>query len=139
MIVCIMKKKTYGIVIVVAVILIILAVFVFLRWQEDTWIRSSTGEWVKHGEPSKIPEKVEIQQEALAEAESLYLTFKENTEKFSSDCLGTTSNGYAVDMVHVPRTGEDELEKNQCPDFLLGEVDNFIEVDKNGTIVRIVD
>jgi len=134
-----MKKKTYGIVVAVAVIVILVGVFVFLRWQEDTWIRSSTGEWVKHGEPSKIPEKVEIQQEALAEAESLYLTFKENTEKFSSDCLGTTSNGYAVDMVHVPRTGEDDLEKNQCLDYLSGEVDKFIEVDKEGNIVRVVD
>ena len=56
--------------------------------------------------------------------------------KFSSQCLGVVGD-YAVDIVHVPRTEEDNKIENQCEDFRTGKVNNFIELDKDGEIVRI--
>jgi hypothetical protein len=47
--------------------------------------------------------------------------------------------GYAVDIVNVPRTSEDDLSENQCSAYASGTVKNFIELNKNGQIVRIVD
>ena len=55
---------------------------------------------------------------------------------FSSQCLGVVG-GYAVDIVHVPRTEEDNLPENQCEDYREGRVSKFIELDKDGNVIRI--
>jgi hypothetical protein len=57
-------------------------------------------------------------------------------ENFSSQCLGSC-DAYAVDIVHVPRTEEDDLEENQCETFRRGQLKHFIELDDKGNIVRI--
>jgi len=56
---------------------------------------------------------------------------------FSSQCLGSCDT-YAVDIVHVPRTREDDKEANQCESIRTGQLSHFIELDKDGKIVRIV-
>ena len=66
----------------------------------------------------------------------LYEQKKQEGMEFSSQCLGTI-DGYAVDIVHVPRTEEDNLPENQCDDFREGRVSKFIEIDKDGNVVRI--
>ena len=66
----------------------------------------------------------------------LYEQKKQEGMEFSSQCLGTV-DGYAVDIVHVPRTEEDNLPENQCEDFREGRVSKFIELDKDGNVVRI--
>ncbi len=63
--------------------------------------------------------------------------FNNFTEEKNSQCLGTCGD-YAVDIVHVPRTEGDNLIENQCEDYKTGKVNHFIELDKNGEIVRIV-
>ena len=44
-----MKFKWFWIIVVV---IVVAAVLVFLRGNEDTWIKDSGGNWVKHGNPS---------------------------------------------------------------------------------------
>jgi len=104
---------------------------------EDDWIKDERGVWVKHGNPSAIPQEVQEQQNAITSSLALYQTKKTEGMNFSSQCLGTTS-GYAVDIVHVPRSQEDNLQENQCEDYKTGKVEDFIEIDKEGNIIRIV-
>ncbi len=115
-------------------LLIIFGIFLFFRMQEDGWVKDSRGVWVQHGNPVSTPEDVLEQQHLISCANYLFDNFKQ--EK-NSQCLGTCDN-YAVDLVHVPRTAEDNLPENQCPDYVSGKLTHFIELDKNGEIVRIV-
>lgn len=130
-------KKTYWI---IGIILIIIIGCCFIRFVagggEDTWIKDERGVYVKHGNPSGIPEYVAAQQVAILEAEVFYDRLKSNGVNLSSQCLGSLDN-YAFDLVNVPRTEEDNLIKNQCEDYIKGKVDHFIELDINGNIVRV--
>jgi len=129
-------KKNY-IIIAGLLILIILFFIVFRLRGEDSWIKDSRGVWIKHGSPSEISEQVKEQQKILECSSSLYKDKKEKGMEFSSQCLGTCGN-YAIDVVHVPRNNEDNLVKNQCSDYGEGKVSHFIELDKDGEVVRIV-
>ncbi len=66
----------------------------------------------------------------------MYHEKKNSGMNFSSQCIGVCGN-YAVDIVHVPRNEEDNLQENQCEDYREGKVSRFIELDKDGNIVRI--
>ena len=129
-----MKKwLAIGILIFLAVIISI----VFLRGSEDSWIKDKNGIYVKHGVPSETPTEVYEQQQAIECARGLYAQAKNSGMQFSSQCLGTCKN-YAVDIVHAPRTAEDNLIENQCEDYREGKVVHFIELDKDGEVVKIV-
>ena len=110
----------------------------FLGGDEDNWIKDSRGVWIKHGSPAKTPAGVLEQQQSINCALSLYNEAKNSGMNFSSQCLGTCRE-YVVDIVHVPRESSDNLPENQCTDFLDGAVSKFIELDKDGEIVRITD
>ena len=129
-------KKTYLIVLVVVAILL---AWFFIRFilggNEDSWIKDERGVYVKHGNPSTTPENVLAQQEAINCALDLYQQEKAKTE-LNSQCLGSCGD-YAVDIVHVPRTSEDNLAENQCQDYRQGKVSQFIELNKQGEIVQI--
>ena len=114
-------------------LLIIFGIFLFFRMQEDSWIIDSRGVWVKHGNPSETPNYIFEQQQIISCASSLFNNF---TQEKNSQCLGTCGD-YAIDLVHVPRTNEDNLVSNQCPAFLDKEVNHFLELDGNGSIIRI--
>ncbi len=128
-------KKIY---LVLIAVLILVAGWLFVRFviggSEDDWIKDSRGVWIKHGNPSETPDYVLEQQEAINCSLELFDAF---TEEINSQCLGVC-NDYAVDIVHVPRIQEDNNPDNQCEVYLLGEVNSFIELDKDGEIVRIV-
>lgn len=79
----------------------------------------------------------EEKQKIIEQAKQLYDQKKVVGMKFSSQCLGDVGD-YAVDIVHVPRTAEDNLPENQCEDYRTGKVHHFIELDKDGNVVRIV-
>ena len=79
----------------------------------------------------------EEKQKIIEQAKQLYEQKKAEGMQFSSQCLGNVG-GYAVDIVHVPRTAEDNLPENQCEDYRTGKVKHFIELDKDGNVVRIV-
>jgi hypothetical protein len=129
------NKKIFWIIFIVA-----MAVFTFiivLRMDEDSWIKSNNGVWIKHGNPIKTPSEVTEQKQIIACATDIYFQFKINGMIFSSQCLGTCED-YAIDIVHVPRIGEDDNSKNQCEDYLNGKLKHFIELDTEGKVVRIV-
>jgi hypothetical protein len=131
-----MKKRKYGI-LFIAIALITLGVTLFLRGLnggEDNWIKDSRGVYVKHGNPSETPTSVLEQKEAINCA---YNKFGNFTEEKNSQCLGTCQN-YAIDIVHVPRTAEDDLITNQCEDYKNKTVSHFIELNQQGEIVKIV-
>jgi hypothetical protein len=122
---------------------ILILVFVFgmlflIRFMtpEDNWILNDKGVWIKHGNPATTPSYVTEQQQAIDCAGSLYQQKKNSGMNFSSQCLGKCGN-YAVDIVHVPRNEEDNKGENQCVDYQLGIVTKFIELDKNGEVVRV--
>jgi hypothetical protein len=132
------KKNYIKIITIGVIVLLILMGWIFLRFaiggSEDTWIKDSNGMWIKHGNPSEIPDYVLQQEEIRNCAVGKFDSF---TGEINSQCLGTCQD-YAVDIVHVPRSAEDNLNQNQCLEYVNGTVSHFIELDKNGDIVRIV-
>jgi len=132
-------KKIYWVLIVVLIVF-----WIFLRFiiggSEDSWIKDGKGEYVEHGVPSNLPYYVQEQQIAFIQALELYQKKKQEGMNFSSQCLGIVGNNtkYVVDIIHIPRTEEDNKIENQCPDYLNGEIKNFIELDKDGNIFMMV-
>lgn len=132
----VIKRKAW--IIGISIIAIILAsIFVIFRSSEDTWVKNSRGIYVMHGNPLVTPSYVKDQQQALDCVNGLYSDLVKSGAGLSSQCMGTCGD-YAVDIVHVPRTAEDDLPANQCNDYRIGTLKHFIEIDKNGLAVRIV-
>lgn len=131
-------KKIY---LIIGIILLLVIGWIFIRFviggSEDDWIKDSRGVWIKHGIPYETPDYVLEQQQIIDQALSLYEQRKSEGMEFSSQCLGIVGN-YAVDIVHVPRSGDDNKIENQCEAYRNGEVTHFIELDKAGNIIRIV-
>ena len=120
----IMKKINWTLVIISIVLLIVL----FFIFSKDS----------NSYENGLQNPKISSQDLALLDAKLLYDEKKLESENFTSECLGVV-RGYAVDVVNSPRDSQDDLPDNQCQEFLNGEVDKFIELDREGNLVRIVD
>ena len=131
-----MKKSHLIILIVVLLIISWLFVRFVIGGNEDSWIKDSKGIYVKHGNPATTPDYILKQQQAVAQAQTFYNLAKNNSIIFSSQCLGSFDN-YAFDIVNVPRIAEDNQIENQCGDYIQKKVHHFIELDKDGNIVRI--
>jgi len=133
------KRRKYLIYVIVALIIVVLAlVFVLIRGNEDSWIQDANGVWIKHGSPANVSEKIQMQENALRCAHELYNDFASSKVKIDSQCLGVCF-GYVVDFVHVPRNVDDNKKENQCSDYASGKVTNFIELDKSGDVVSVVE
>ncbi|MEK6892723.1 MAG: hypothetical protein AABX07_00815 [Nanoarchaeota archaeon] len=130
------KLVFWSFVVFIISVLLFLSLRSFFFGGEDNWIKDSRGVYIKHGNPAIIPQEVENQQRAIDSAIQIYNSKKIVGMNFSSQCLGTITN-YALDIVNAPRIAEDNLPENQCDDFKTGKVTHFIELDKNGEIVRI--
>ena len=131
-------KKSYWILIgIFVLILIILFIRFFIGGNEDSWIKDNRGIWIKHGVPSSTPDYVLEQQKFISDVLNLYEQKKSEGMEFNSQCLGSIGD-YAIDIVHVPRGNEENLAENQCEDYISGKVIHFVELDKDGKIVRIV-
>jgi hypothetical protein len=132
------KKIVSILIIIIAFVLIfILSLnFIILRMDEDSWIKDSRGVWIKHGNPAETPAEVIEQQQVIACANDIYIQLK-GSMVFSSQCLGACGD-YSVDIIHVPRTAEDDLAENQCAEYIGGKTKHFIELDANGKVVRII-
>ena len=132
------RKIDLGIIVLIVILALIVCgvFFAVSKFKEDSWIKDSKGLYVMHGNPDSVPDDVKVQQNALGCAGELYVAEGLKYVNFSSQCLGTCGN-YAVDIVHVPRTSEDDLKENQCSDYLDGKVKHFIELNSQGQVVRI--
>ena len=141
-----MKPRTFILIGIVLIAFVLIIVFrIGLNGQgEDSWIKNEKGVWVKHGFPSTTPEEVLEQQKAITDAFNLYTRAKLSGMQFSSQCLGIVGKGdavgnglYVADIIHVPRTDEDNEVENQCPDYINGKAKNFIELDKDGNLIKV--
>ena len=135
-----MKKMKIGsvttlILVIISVVIVLALLFILLRGNEDDWIKDSKGVYVKHGNPASTPGYVLEQQNALSCANDLYSQAKSNVIVFNSQCLGACDN-YSIDIVHVPRTIEDDKSENQCSDYP-HVTPYFIELDSEGNVVRV--
>lgn len=130
-------KKAYWVLIVIGILVV---GWFFVRFilggSEDSWIKDEKGVYVKHGQPAETPNYVKEQQESIVCALQLYQQKKAEGMQFNSQCLGSCGD-YAIDIVNVPRTSEDDKVENQCADYREGKVNKFIELDKDGNIFRI--
>jgi len=131
-----MEDKNKKIFWIIIVIIIITLALIFLRSPEDSWVKDSKGIWIMQGNPTQTSDNVKEQQDAIRCASGIYADANMNDINFSSQCLGSCGN-YSIDIVHVPRRSEDDLVENQCEDYRTGKVKHFIELSKNGNIVRI--
>lgn len=131
-----MEKKTKIILITSVAIVIIAAVLCILKANEDNWIKDSRGIYIMHGNPASLPVEVEEQQRAISCASNLYAEANLRNMNFSSQCLGKCGD-YSIDIVHTPRTEEDDKEANQCLEYNERVTTHFIELNKNGEIIRI--
>jgi hypothetical protein len=133
------KKLMKGVIISAILVLIFILSLNFIVWRmdEDSWIKNSNGIWTRHGNPAETPAEVTEQKQIIACATDIYSQFKQNGMVFYSQCLGACGN-YSIDIVHVPRNKEDDKPENQCDDYSKGKTSHFIELDKEGKIVRII-
>jgi hypothetical protein len=128
------KKNLYWIVGIIILIIIFIAIFRGFSGEDD-WIKDSSGAWIKHGNPSNIPSYV-LESDTAQCALNLYQSASTMNMQFNSQCLGTCEN-YSIDIVHVPRNSDDNLPENQCSDYKNGLTNHFIELDKDGNVIRI--
>ena len=129
-------KKSIILAIIIIILIISLTLFILRVNKEDVWIKQPNGIYIKHGNPSSMPEEVKQQKEIINCANNLYIKAK-NKMNLSSQCLGKCES-YSIDIVHNPRTEEDSLNENQCQEYKNGITKNFLELDKNGNLIRIV-
>ncbi len=55
----------------------------------------------------------------------------------SGPCLSNDlMPGWVADLVHDPRTPQDELRENQCQAYYEGRAKHFVELDLQGRLVR---
>lgn len=75
---------------------------------------------------------------AIAQAKFLYRQRKDEGVNFlSGPCLSNALiPGWVVDVAHSPRINIDDLPENQCPAYLEGRADHFVELDPEGNLIR---
>ena len=76
---------------------------------------------------------------AISAAIDLYKArINQKIDMSSGPCLtNDLMPGWVVDIVHSPRELIDDLPENQCPAYLEGRAENFVELDTGGNLVRV--
>lgn len=76
---------------------------------------------------------------AVNQAKHFYRLTRETGEDLShGPCLNDfLMSNWVVDIVHSPRTKEDDLPENQCPSYNSGKFKHFVEMDAEGNILRV--
>lgn len=92
----------------------------------------------KIGDIRSIRAAVSGNEDRVACAQALYAGISRAGVELDSQCLGRCGN-YSVDLVHVPRISRDDLPENQCREYNENITVGFIELDKDGDVVRIED
>lgn len=92
----------------------------------------------KIGDVRHVRAEVSGNEDRVACAQALHAGIVRAGIELDSQCLGRCGN-YSVDLVHVPRLSRDDLPENQCRDYTENITVGFIELDRNGDLVRIED
>lgn len=76
---------------------------------------------------------------AVASAKELCLQKMAAGEDFSSGpCLSENLvEDYVADIVHSPRTKEDDKQENQCQNFIEGKASHFVELTEKCELIRV--
>lgn len=76
---------------------------------------------------------------AVSQAKHVYSLAKQRGVNFSTGpCLSNSlRSGWVLDIVHNPRTPEDDLPENQCGTYLNGQATHFVELDPEGNLIRV--
>ncbi len=91
-----------------------------------------------YGDSKLIAYEVATHDSFVSCASGLYAGLARADVSFDSQCLGVCGN-YSVDIVHVPRNAVDDLPENQCREHRENITSGFIELDREGNVVRIID
>lgn len=75
---------------------------------------------------------------ASNQAKFLYRQKKDRGEDLSSGpCLSNAlMPNWVADIAHNPRLPIDDLQANQCPAYLEGRAQHFVELDPSGNLIR---
>jgi len=75
---------------------------------------------------------------AVNQAQLLYQQEKERGRDFSSGpCLSDAlMSNWVVDIAHSPRLAIDDKTENQCPSYVGGRSQHFVELDLEGNLIR---
>jgi hypothetical protein len=80
----------------------------------------------------------EADEETIALAKRAYERAKARGVDFSrGPCLGVIKPGWVADVAHDPRQDVDDDPANQCEEYRSGEADHFVELDPDGTVIRV--
>lgn len=76
---------------------------------------------------------------AVNQAKLLYSQKKERDEDLTNGpCLSDAlMPNWVVDLVHNPRISADDLPQNQCPAYLEGRAEHFVELDLDGNLIKV--
>lgn len=75
---------------------------------------------------------------AVIAAMDVYKKGAKNMDLSNGPCLtNDLIPGWVADIVHNPRDETDDLPANQCPAYLEGRAQHFVELDQNGNVVRV--
>lgn len=87
--------------------------------------------------PNKSVSRNEIET-AINQAKHIYRQEKEKGRDFSNGpCLSDALlPNWVLDIAHNPRLSSDDLQQNQCPAFLEGKAQHFVELDSDGNLIR---
>ncbi len=119
---------------VVLVVLVVLANTVYA----SRWHLNKNGIWVRRGTPASMPVEAEQQQFLIREAQLALSVLKQNNvDSTAGPCLGPIFQGWVADLVHVPRTPDDLLAKNQCPSSVDGTPPRVLELQIDGSPVAV--
>lgn len=112
--------------------LLLLTFFVIVLVSTLTvWMNQKPDAYIE-GQSTKIDSLV-------VKAKVLYEKAKSEGMDFSNGpCLSDYLEfGWVVDIVHNPRTPEDDLHKNMCISYVERRATHFIELDTEGNVVRV--
>lgn len=89
-------------------------------------------------EEISLEELSQQKEAAIREASELFRMKRDEGMDFSNGpCLAEDiANGWSVDIVHLPRTEEDDKPENQCAYYRQGKTKHFIELSLDGDLVR---
>lgn len=75
---------------------------------------------------------------AINQARHLYQQEKEKGRDFlSGPCLSDALlPNWVVDVAHNPRQSLDDRSENQCPSYVEGRSQHFVELDTDGNLIR---
>lgn len=110
---------------IVLIIILLYATFIYLMRPEDN------GEYV-------VGKSLESDR-AVNQAKHFYGLRKASGESFANGpCLSDAlMPNWVADIVHNPREAIDDQTAYQCPSFLEGKAQHFVELDMEGNVVRV--